>query len=618
MSDRSEWEKFYNDEINKIDRHTDDQDSDDSGYYDGPDGGYGHRYSDGSGYYDGADGSHEYRYSDGSGYYDGADGSHGYRYSDGSGYYDGADGSHGYRYSDGSGYFDGANGSHGYIYSDGSAYFDDEDGEHLTYDSNERQESSYHYDSKDNSSTSYYSYSIDDSFDSDISNTQEQSKPRRRRRRIGIRIFAFVYVIGFIIGLFSIIFIRVDNFIHSKRIPFSSEEVVGRDLDEVYEQLEKVGFTHIKTEEVFDGYGKSGVVSGVKVGYRSSYEKKELIRYDTSITIFYYSDERVDITDVLKKWKKTSATEIQKRFFDKGFTNVVISETDTYDRNKEGKTSTIVLNGEDYSGGECYIPYNSQIEIGCYIYKICIGNDNNGFVGQNYDDVYSDLLKKGYENVTCVADYLGWQKADAIVEVNINGSNDYLNSDNFVPDTPIIIKYSGQDRIDVTAIVENWQTKDYLELKQELNNSGICNVTTESIIVYDKELNGLTSSLLISDRTYESGECYLYKYIAVTIKHNFLHIKTTSSAETYLENVEENYKNVVQELKDSGFTNITVYRNDSLLTGWITKEGSIESITIDGIKDFDIGTEFNYNAPIIIIVNTYKNKGCEDISLIYE
>lgn len=49
-----------------------------------------------------------------------------------------------------------------------------------------------------------------------------------------------------------------------------------------------------------------------------------------------------------------------------------------------------------------------------------------------------------------------------------------------------------------------------------------------------------------------------------------------------------------------------------------TKEGNIKSISINGISDFADGDAFAYDDEIVIIVHTFKNKGCEDITLVTE
>ena len=86
----------------------------------------------------------------------------------------------------------------------------------------------------------------------------------------------------------------------------------------------------------------------------------------------------------------------------------------------------------------------------------------------------------------------------------------------------------------------------------------------------------------------------------------------------FTENKAGNYSSIVSSLKSMGFTNITLYRNNDLFNGWVTKEGSIASITINGGDSFESTDSFYYDVPIVIIVNTFKRKGCEDITLVAE
>lgn len=65
---------------------------------------------------------------------------------------------------------------------------------------------------------------------------------------------------------------------------------------------------------------------------------------------------------------------------------------------------------------------------------------------------------------------------------------------------------------------------------------------------------------------------------------------------------------VVEMLRDAGFVNIeqTVIRD--LSTGWIVKDGSVESISIDGRSDFKRGERIRLDAHIVISYHTYKKK----------
>ena len=67
-----------------------------------------------------------------------------------------------------------------------------------------------------------------------------------------------------------------------------------------------------------------------------------------------------------------------------------------------------------------------------------------------------------------------------------------------------------------------------------------------------------------------------------------------------------------------GFSNIRLQRANDLVTGWISKEGTIKTITMNGRNDFSASDSFKYDTEIIIVVHTFKNKGCEDITEIAE
>ena len=49
----------------------------------------------------------------------------------------------------------------------------------------------------------------------------------------------------------------------------------------------------------------------------------------------------------------------------------------------------------------------------------------------------------------------------------------------------------------------------------------------------------------------------------------------------------ENYKEVVEELTDAGFENITIKEIEDLVIGWITKDGEVEKVSINGSTEFE-------------------------------
>lgn len=68
------------------------------------------------------------------------------------------------------------------------------------------------------------------------------------------------------------------------------------------------------------------------------------------------------------------------------------------------------------------------------------------------------------------------------------------------------------------------------------------------------------------------------------------------------------YLKVEEILIQQGFTNITLSPIDDLVTGWITKDGQVEEVTIDGRTDYEKDTYLSSDAEIIIYYHTFKEK----------
>ena len=72
--------------------------------------------------------------------------------------------------------------------------------------------------------------------------------------------------------------------------------------------------------------------------------------------------------------------------------------------------------------------------------------------------------------------------------------------------------------------------------------------------------------------------------------------------------INANYAVVAKRFMDEGFTEIHIEPVPDLINGWITKDGSIKQITIDGKENFCKRTKFAYDANVIIRYHTFKKK----------
>ena len=68
-----------------------------------------------------------------------------------------------------------------------------------------------------------------------------------------------------------------------------------------------------------------------------------------------------------------------------------------------------------------------------------------------------------------------------------------------------------------------------------------------------------------------------------------------------------NYEEVVSQLEKQGFTNITTIPVDDLITGWVTKDGEVEKVEIDGYSTFSSSSRFLPDVEIVVTHHTFSS-----------
>lgn len=74
----------------------------------------------------------------------------------------------------------------------------------------------------------------------------------------------------------------------------------------------------------------------------------------------------------------------------------------------------------------------------------------------------------------------------------------------------------------------------------------------------------------------------------------------------------ENYEVLVEQLKDSGFKNIKTKAVDDLITGWLTKDGEVDKVTVSGKEEFDKMDKFDPKVKILISYHTFPEKSSKE------
>lgn len=149
--------------------------------------------------------------------------------------------------------------------------------------------------------------------------------------------------------------------------------------------------------------------------------------------------------------------------------------------------------------------------------------------------------------------------------------------------------------------------KDYFDVWELLEENGFTNIDYEAIDCLtsaEEEKDDTVQSVTINgEETYEVGSTYMSN---VEIKIYYNNIKTVYAPFASDERPEDElYGGIKKLFKDEGFTNIKLKPIEDLIFGWLTEDGEVESVTIDGDDTFDDFTSYNFDAEVVIKYHTF-------------
>ena len=67
----------------------------------------------------------------------------------------------------------------------------------------------------------------------------------------------------------------------------------------------------------------------------------------------------------------------------------------------------------------------------------------------------------------------------------------------------------------------------------------------------------------------------------------------------------QNYQDVLDELFGAGFTNVGTEVVDDLIFGWLTKDGEVSEISVDGKTSFSSGSKYEPDVEIVVTYHTF-------------
>lgn len=240
--------------------------------------------------------------------------------------------------------------------------------------------------------------------------------------------------------------------------------------------------------------------------------------------------------------------------------------------------------------------------------KIKVPFDAAYVIGQEQNDIYKELKDAGFKNISRKQNDSGWLENNHVISVTIDNSDRYHKGSYRKPDASVIITYSGGDRVYVTNLLDGWQSTEYYEIENILKDAGFTNISLKEEATFDRQADKLTASITLDGNSYTNENCYLSKNAPIIISYYSLQIGIGNDNSQF---IGQDYEEVVESLKDSGFTNV---QTQQVTTGW-AKENTVVGVTVNNVDTYNSNDSF---APNVKIVVKYSSKDRVDITDILE
>jgi DNA-directed RNA polymerase subunit RPC12/RpoP len=158
-----------------------------------------------------------------------------------------------------------------------------------------------------------------------------------------------------------------------------------------------------------------------------------------------------------------------------------------------------------------------------------------------------------------------------------------------------------------------WDGLKYLELVSQFKDAGFTNIKTEAmddLLNADMDKEYIIASISIDGTDEFSKESVYSPDTEVMITyHSANEIASPLSSEDILY---DNYETIVKQFEDAGFTNVQTVRIDDLITGWLTSDGEVQEVLIDGSAEFFEGDHYIADVEIVISYHTFPETTAEE------
>lgn len=167
--------------------------------------------------------------------------------------------------------------------------------------------------------------------------------------------------------------------------------------------------------------------------------------------------------------------------------------------------------------------------------------------------------------------------------------------------------YEAQKLTPMGCSSESLEGLKYTEAVQKLKEAGFSNVHTKEIsdltISRDNEENLVTEIKLIFGDSFDEDTKYPSNLWITVVYHT---VELYNPPLTSKKAKGMNYLDVIKEFENAGFTNVTTIVEYDIVMGWLTDDGEVKTVTINGDKKFDSYDKYRPDAEVIVTYHTLK------------
>lgn len=346
---------------------------------------------------------------------------------------------------------------------------------------------------------------------------------------------------------------------------------------------------------------------------------------------------QVKITEDLSSLNGLDNLTVRAKLSTAGFTNIeMVPQNDLGPmlESKEGITDYVTINeNRAFRIGEWFEP---DVAVAVYYHSLADHEldgiqalqDSDYYKNQDYGVAMSDFTDAGFSNIELkpLKDLDPDSNKMGLVEkVAINGNAKFSYIDLFPDNSVISISYHSvkRQKLFVGTSSEDFKKKDYKAVIEMLKSAGFYNFeyalqTDASLFVKKNTVESVTiggvSEFSSYSSFYEDETVVIAIHIAKKDKNEIeLELKPEGRAGMPLSAksmVGKDYREIVQQLKDAGFTNVITVPNPDLKKGFglfKKKDGEIQSVSANGINDFAKNDIFAVDDMIRIVYHTYPD-----------